>query len=223
MTAGRRPEARVRCAVGLIAGLALGLTLAACGGGGERRPPMSTSSPRSTSRCLPPPTAAPRRRRSPGGHPGADRGQHGGGPGGRDRQRLHRGSGPVPLRPRLGGGPIDHRRATWPHGSTWRPPDSRRSSPGSTARERRSPCRWASGRSKGSTSAPQQLTSATLPQIGGKGEPVGLLGSDVLARFGAVRIDFAAGDLVLPGPQGPPLTSDTSLHRADRAGSRRRS
>jgi hypothetical protein len=53
--------------------------------------------------------------------------------------------------------------------------------------------------------APQQLTSATLPQIGGKGEPVGLLGSDVLARFGAVRIDFAGNDLVLPGPQGSPL------------------
>jgi hypothetical protein len=53
--------------------------------------------------------------------------------------------------------------------------------------------------------APQQLTSATLPEIGGKGEPVGLLGSDVLARFGAVRIDFAGSDLVLPGPQGAPL------------------
>ncbi|HSZ36688.1 MAG TPA: aspartyl protease family protein [Acidimicrobiales bacterium] len=58
--------------------------------------------------------------------------------------------------------------------------------------------------------APQTLTSATLPQMGGKGEPVGLLGSDVLARFGAVRIDFAGGDLVLPGPQGPPLPSESS-------------
>jgi predicted aspartyl protease len=52
--------------------------------------------------------------------------------------------------------------------------------------------------------APQQLTAATLPQIGGKGEPDGLLGSDVLARFRAVRIDFGAGALVLPGPEGPP-------------------
>jgi predicted aspartyl protease len=58
--------------------------------------------------------------------------------------------------------------------------------------------------------APQQLTSAALPQIGGKGEPVGLLGSDVLSRFGAVRIDFAAGDLLLPGPQGQPLPNETS-------------
>jgi hypothetical protein len=51
----------------------------------------------------------------------------------------------------------------------------------------------------------QQLTAATLPQMGGKGEPDGLLGSDVLSRFGAVRIDFAAGALVLPGPEGSPL------------------
>ena len=54
--------------------------------------------------------------------------------------------------------------------------------------------------------APQQLTAASLPQIGGKGEPVGLLGSDVLGRFGAVRIDFAGGVLVVPGAEGPPLT-----------------
>jgi hypothetical protein len=54
--------------------------------------------------------------------------------------------------------------------------------------------------------APQQLTAATLPQIGGKGEPMGLLGSDVLARFGAVRIDFAARALLLGGPEGPALT-----------------
>ena len=54
--------------------------------------------------------------------------------------------------------------------------------------------------------APQQLTAATLPQIGGKGEPMGLLGSDVLGRFGSVRIDFAAGTLVLAGAEGPPLS-----------------
>jgi Aspartyl protease len=54
--------------------------------------------------------------------------------------------------------------------------------------------------------APQQLTAATLPEIGGKGEPMGLLGSDVLSRFGAIRIDFAAGALVLPGPEGAPLS-----------------
>ena len=50
---------------------------------------------------------------------------------------------------------------------------------------------------------PQQLTAATLPQIGGKGEPDGLLGSDVLARFGAVRIDFAAGPWPCRAPRAP--------------------
>jgi predicted aspartyl protease len=55
--------------------------------------------------------------------------------------------------------------------------------------------------------SPQDLTSATLPQIGGRREPVGLLGSDVLARFGGVRVDFDAGALVLPGPEGAPLAS----------------
>jgi hypothetical protein len=58
--------------------------------------------------------------------------------------------------------------------------------------------------------APQQLTAATLPQIGGKGEPDGLLGSDVLGRFGAVRIDFGAGALTLPGPEGAPLGGTAS-------------
>jgi hypothetical protein len=52
---------------------------------------------------------------------------------------------------------------------------------------------------------PQQLTAATLPQMGGPGQPVGLLGSDVLGRFGAVRVDFAAGGLVFPGPEGAPI------------------
>jgi hypothetical protein len=57
--------------------------------------------------------------------------------------------------------------------------------------------------------ASQQLTAATLPQTGGKGEPDGLLGSDVLSRFGAVRVDFAAGVLVLPGPEGGPLKASS--------------
>ena len=56
---------------------------------------------------------------------------------------------------------------------------------------------------------PQQLTAATLPQMGGKGEPVGLLGSDVLSRFGGVRIDFDAGALFLPGPEGAPLAQSS--------------
>jgi predicted aspartyl protease len=55
----------------------------------------------------------------------------------------------------------------------------------------------------------QQMTAATLPQMGGKGEPVGLLGSDVLSRFGAIRVDFGARALVLPGPEGAPLAEST--------------
>ncbi len=61
----------------------------------------------------------------------------------------------------------------------------------------------------GVTLAPQQLTAATLPQMGGKDEPDGLLGSDVLSRFGGVRIDFDSGALVLPGPEGAPLTQSS--------------
>ena len=56
---------------------------------------------------------------------------------------------------------------------------------------------------------PQQLMAATLPQFGGKGEAVGLFGSDVLSRFGAVRVDFATGALVLPGAEGAPLDAST--------------
>jgi hypothetical protein len=51
--------------------------------------------------------------------------------------------------------------------------------------------------------APQSLTAATLPDFGGTGQPVGLLGSDVLSRFGAVRLDFTAQTLTFGGPQGP--------------------
>jgi predicted aspartyl protease len=56
---------------------------------------------------------------------------------------------------------------------------------------------------------PQHLTAATLPQMGGKGEPDGLLGSDVLSRFGAVRLDFASDSLVLPGPEGAALAESS--------------
>jgi len=55
--------------------------------------------------------------------------------------------------------------------------------------------------------ASQQVAADTEPGMGGQGEYDGLLGNDVLARFGAVRIDFAPGALVLPGPEGPPLTT----------------
>jgi len=60
--------------------------------------------------------------------------------------------------------------------------------------------------------APQQLTSARLPQIGGRGEPMGLLGSDVLSRFGAVRVDFQRNALVVPGPEGDSLGGTDVVH-----------
>ena len=50
---------------------------------------------------------------------------------------------------------------------------------------------------------------------------MGLAGSDVLARFGAVRGPAAAaGALVLPGPEDAPLTRVESLQR-DHGGLRR--
>jgi Aspartyl protease len=55
--------------------------------------------------------------------------------------------------------------------------------------------------------SPQTLTAATLPDFGVPGQPVGLLGSDVLSRFGAVRIDFAAQTLTFGGPEGPALSN----------------
>lgn len=55
----------------------------------------------------------------------------------------------------------------------------------------------------GVTLAPQEVTAATLPDFGGAGQPVGLLGSDVLSRFGAVRLDFTAQTLTFGGPEGP--------------------
>jgi hypothetical protein len=60
--------------------------------------------------------------------------------------------------------------------------------------------------------AAQTVTAATLPDFGTKGEPVGLLGSDVLSRFGAIRIDFKAQTLTLGGPEGAASTGQTSVH-----------
>ncbi len=58
----------------------------------------------------------------------------------------------------------------------------------------------------------QTLTAASLPDFGGKDQPVGLLGSDVLSRFGAIRIDFTASTLTLGGPEGPALGGTAVVH-----------
>jgi hypothetical protein len=54
---------------------------------------------------------------------------------------------------------------------------------------------------------PQTLTAATLPDFGVAGQPVGLLGSDVLSRFGAIRIDFAAQTLTFGDAEGSVLSN----------------
>jgi aspartyl protease len=73
------------------------------------------------------------------------------------------------------------------------------------------PVRLASWKAAGLALAPQTLTAATLPDFGAKGLPVGLLGSDVLSRFGAVRVDFAAQTLTLPGQEGPAAAAPTTV------------
>jgi len=50
----------------------------------------------------------------------------------------------------------------------------------------------------------QTANAANIPGFGGRGQPLGLIGSDVWSRFGAIRVDFARGAIVVPGPEGPP-------------------
>jgi hypothetical protein len=56
--------------------------------------------------------------------------------------------------------------------------------------------------------AAESVTAATYPDFGTPGQPVGLLGSDVLSRFGAVRLDFKAQTLTFGGPEGPATSSN---------------
>jgi hypothetical protein len=53
---------------------------------------------------------------------------------------------------------------------------------------------------------PQAVIYLKIPLFGGRGQPDGLLGSDVWSRFGAMRLDFARGRVTVPGPErpGPP-------------------
>jgi predicted aspartyl protease len=52
----------------------------------------------------------------------------------------------------------------------------------------------------------QTVESSSIPNFGLHQAPAGLLGSDVLSRFGAVRIDYQHQRLILPGPEGPAPT-----------------
>jgi len=63
------------------------------------------------------------------------------------------------------------------------------------------PTRWSLG---SVPLAPQALPQIAIPLFGATDAPAGLLGSDVLSRFGRVRLDFAARQLVLVGPEGAP-------------------
>ena len=60
--------------------------------------------------------------------------------------------------------------------------------------------------------AAQTINSIDIPGFGLRSSPAGLLGSDVLSRFGAVQLDYQHQSLALPGPEGPPPASDTNVH-----------
>jgi Aspartyl protease len=49
----------------------------------------------------------------------------------------------------------------------------------------------------------QSLGSSSIPSFGLHKAPAGLLGADVLSRFGAVRLDYQNQKLILSGPEGP--------------------
>ncbi|MGO8871741.1 MAG: aspartyl protease family protein, partial [Acidimicrobiales bacterium] len=51
--------------------------------------------------------------------------------------------------------------------------------------------------------AAQPVAVVRMPGFGLRGQPEGVLGSDVLSRFGTVRIDYRAQQLTVSGPEGP--------------------
>jgi hypothetical protein len=60
--------------------------------------------------------------------------------------------------------------------------------------------------------APQTVSSIDIPGFGLRSGVAGLLGSDVLSRFGAIQLDFQHQSLTLPGPEGPSPGSGTDVH-----------
>jgi hypothetical protein len=60
--------------------------------------------------------------------------------------------------------------------------------------------------------AAQTVSSIDIPGFGVRNAPAGLLGSDVLSRFGAVQLDYQHQSLALPGPEGPAPGADTNVH-----------
>jgi hypothetical protein len=60
--------------------------------------------------------------------------------------------------------------------------------------------------------AAQSVSVVRIPGFGLTGQPMGLIGSDVLGRFGAIRIDYLARLLTVAGPEGPPMVAGTSIN-----------
>lgn len=59
--------------------------------------------------------------------------------------------------------------------------------------------------------AAQSAAVVRMPGFGLSGQPVGLLGSDVLSRFGALRIDYRTQLLTVAGPEGPTSVEGTTI------------
>lgn len=59
--------------------------------------------------------------------------------------------------------------------------------------------------------APQAFLVATVPGLGARLAPVGIIGSDVLARFGAVRVDYRTKMLTLARPERPAPSGNTII------------
>jgi Aspartyl protease len=64
---------------------------------------------------------------------------------------------------------------------------------------------WSFG---GVTLAPQSLLVATVPGVPNGQEPLGMIGSDVLSRFGAIGVDYANKKLVIAHSEGPAATGN---------------
>jgi hypothetical protein len=60
--------------------------------------------------------------------------------------------------------------------------------------------------------AAQTVSSIDIPGFGLRAAPAGLLGSDVLSRFGAIQLDYQHESLAVPGPEGPPAGPGTDVH-----------
>lgn len=59
--------------------------------------------------------------------------------------------------------------------------------------------------------SPQDVLSAEIPGFGLGSAPAGVLGGDVLGRFGAIRIDYRASKLSVLAPEGPAPAHATYL------------